>query len=93
MTFLKVNCLVLNPKLGDGSETQDKTTLVLVNLDMINAIEENKGSHYHEGKNLTLIQMKGDAIICVIGSLEEIAHKIETDKNRIVIDLTAPKSE
>jgi hypothetical protein len=93
MTFLKVNCLVLNPELGDGKKTQDKTTLVLVNLNVIDAIEEDKESHYHEGKNLSMIQLKGNSRICVIGSVEEIAHKIETDKGRFVVDLTAPKSE
>jgi len=93
MTFLKVNCLVLNPELGNGTKTQDKTILVLLNLDMIDSVEENKGSHYHEGKSLSIIQMKGDARICVIGSVEEIAHKIETDKSRFVVDLTTLKSE
>jgi hypothetical protein len=93
MAFLKMNCLVMDPDLPDGTKIQDKTTLILVDLDSILIMEENKGYHSYEGKTLTNIHTKQGENLCAVGSLEEIAHKIETDKSRFVVDLTTPKSE
>jgi hypothetical protein len=93
MAFLKMTCLVLEPDLPDGGKVQDKTTTVLVALDSILMMEENKGYHFYEGKTLTNIVTKEGNNLCAIGLLEEIAHKIETDKSRFVVDLTTPKSE
>jgi hypothetical protein len=93
MTFLKMTCLVLEPNRPDGTKIQDKTTTVLVALDSILIMEEDKGYHFYEGKTLTNITTKEDNNLCAIGSLEEIAHKIEADKSRFVVDVTASKSE
>ena len=93
MTFLKVNCLASNPNRKDGTKIEEKTSLVLVNLNSINAVKEDKGEHCHKGKNLAIMQLKDGSSICVVGSVKEIADKIEVDKSRFVVDLTALKSE
>ena len=93
MAFLKMNCLVMDPDLPDGTKIQDKTILILVDLDSILIMEENKGHHSYEGKALTNIHTKQGENLCAIGSLKEIARFIEEEEGCFVIDLTALESE
>ncbi len=93
MAFLKMNCLVLDPYRPDGTKLQDKTTIVVINLDSVMMMEENKGLNFYEGKSLTTIHTKGGERLCAIGSLEEIARLIEEEEGCFVIDLTTLKSE
>jgi hypothetical protein len=93
MAFLKMNCLVMDPDLPDGTKIQDKTTTVLVDLDSILIMEENKGYYSYGDKALTNIHTKQGENLCAIGSLEEIARLIEEEEGCFVIDLTTLKSE
>jgi hypothetical protein len=76
------------PHNGISNETKD----VFIDMNCVATIEDMPGVIYG-GEPVCLITMKDATERKVIGSVKEIARKIETEKSRFVVDLTTPKSE
>ncbi len=76
------------PHMGIAGGTID----ILIDMNCVVTIKDMPGI-IHGGKPLCFITMKDNREIKVIGSVKEIAHKIETEKSRFVVDLTTLKSE